>query len=68
MLNRSQIKLIIDFIYKKDPGEKATSYGDLVRLNIKIVAKLYPVYNVLTTELFCIFLAKDMVTIGKIGS
>ena len=45
-----------------------TSCGDLVRLNIKIVAKLYPVNNVLTTELFCIFLAKDMATIGKIGS
>ena len=60
MQNKSQIKLIIDFIYKKHPDEKVTSYGDLVRLNIKIVAKLYPVNNVLTTELFCIFLAKDM--------
>ena len=69
MLKKSQIKLIIDFFYKKKScSEKVTSYGDLVRLNIKIVVKLYPVYNVLTTEVFCIFQAKDMTTIGKIGS
>ena len=70
-VHAKEITKKVDYIFhlqKKSCSEKVTSYGDLVRLNIKIVVEIYPVYNVLTTELFCIFQAKEMATIGKIGS